>query len=267
MSDDQEVQRSGDYTPPAVQQAETPASSMLNFVAMALRDPSIEVSKLEALLRMQREIVAEDAKSLFNQSFGRLQPRLPRIKKNGEVEYKNKQGQLEKAFKFARFEDIMTAIAPLLEEEGFSVGFNTAPRPSDGGGLIVTCILRHRGGHSTETSIPVPLDNSGGKNSLQGYGSSLSYGKRYAMTAALNLVTEGEDDDGDRGGARYITEKQAEELRKMCQVAGRVEGTILQRLFAGAVRSFEELEIGNGYLAAKSTLEGILHQQQKRGTE
>lgn len=249
----------------ATQPAETPAASMLNFVAMALRDPSIEVSKLEALLRMQRDIVAEDAKSLFNQAFGRLQPRLPRIKKNGEVEYKNKQGQLEKAFKFARFEDIMTSIAPLLEEEGFSIGFNTAPRPGDGGGLIVTCILRHRAGHSTDTSIPVPLDSSGGKNSLQGYGSSLSYGKRYAMTAALNLVTEGEDDDGGRGGARFITPEQAEELRAMCKDVGRVEGTFLQRLFAGNVRSFDEIEQGSGYLAARSTLQAMLQQQAKKG--
>ena len=245
---------------------ETPAASMLNFVAMALRDPSIEVSKLEALLRMQRDIVSEEAKSLFNQAFGRLQPRLPRIKKNGEVEYKNKQGQLEKAFKFAKFEDIMFAIAPLLQEEGFSVGFNTTPRPGDGGGLIVTCILRHQAGHSTETSIPIPLDSSGGKNSLQGYGSTLSYGKRYAMTAALNLVMEGEDDDGQRGGAKFITEEQADELRALCGRAGRQEGTFLDRLFAGSVRSFDELEPGQR-LPAMSTLQGILDQRAKRGAE
>lgn len=247
--------------------SENPAASMLNFVAMALRDPSIEVSKLEALLRMQRDIVADDAKSLFNQAFGRLQPRLPRIKKNGSVEYKNKQGQLEKAFKFAKFEDIMTVIAPLLEEEGFSVGFNTVPRPSDGGGLIVTCILRHRAGHSTETSIPVPLDSSGGKNSLQGYGSTLSYGKRYTLTASLNLVTEGEDDDGQRGGTKFITEAQADELRSLCEQTGRIEGQFLDQLFAGKVRSFDELEAGSGFLAAKSTMEAILRQRAKRGAE
>lgn len=195
------------------------AGSLLNFVAKAVSDPTIDVTKLEALLRMQREIVADDAKAQFNQAFIRLQIRLPRVTKRGTLEYpvdKNKpDGPKRKIANFAKWEDIDAVIRPLLDDEGFALSFNTAPRQGDGGGLLVTAILRHRAGHSQETSIPVPLDSSGGKNSLQGYGSTLSYGKRYAATAALNIITEGEDDDGARGGERYITAEEVADLDRL----------------------------------------------------
>jgi hypothetical protein len=105
----------------------------------------------------------------------------------------------------------------------------------------------------------VALDSSGGKNNIQGMGSSFSYGKRYTTTALLNIVTEGEDDDGARGGARFISEVQADELRELCRMAGRQEGPFLARVFAGSdIRSFEEIETGPAYLAAKNTLAGLV---------
>ena len=196
-----------------------PANSVMDFVAQAVRDPSIDVAKLEALLRMQREVMADDAKAQFNQAFIRLQSRLPRIKRNGVLEYpvdKNKpDGAKRKIASFAKWEDIDTVIRPLLDEEGFALSFNTAPRTGEGGGLLVTATLRHAAGHATETTIPVPLDTSGGKNNIQGYGSALSYGKRYTATAALNIITEGEDDDGVRGGMRFVTAEQVADIKAL----------------------------------------------------
>ena len=37
---------------------------------------------------------------------------------------------------------------------------------------------------------------------MQSVGSSVSYGKRYAASALLNLTTHGEDDDGRLGGGK-----------------------------------------------------------------
>lgn len=193
-----------------------PAGSLLNFVALAVKDPTVDVAKLDALLRMQREIVADDAREQFNSAFVRLQGRLPRIKRNGRLEYpkdpKNPEGPRKLISRFMQFEDICEAIQPILESEGFSQSWNTAPRQGDGGGLVVTHILRHRAGHSQETSLPVPLDTSGGKNNLQAYGSALKYGERYTMCAALNIVAEGQDDDGASFGNEPI---DAESVKKL----------------------------------------------------
>lgn len=201
-----------------------PAGSLLNFVALAVKDPTIDVAKLDALLRMQREIIADDAKAQFNSAFIRLQAKMPRIKKNGNLEYpvdpKNPNGPKKLISKFMKFEDIEGAIKPIMESEGFGHSFNTVSRQSDGGGLIVTHILRHTAGHTQETSLPVPLDTSGGKNNLQGYGSTLAYGKRYTMCAGLNIVAEGEDDDGVRAGLEFITDLQVKELSDLMMETG-----------------------------------------------
>jgi hypothetical protein len=195
------------------------AGSLLPTIVQLAKDPSVDVAKLQALLEMQERMEARQAQAEFNQAYIRLQKRLPRIKKNGTLEYpvdKNKpDGPKRKVSNYARWEDIDKEIRPLLEAEGFALSFTTAPRPGDGGGLIVTAILRHTAGHSTETPIPIPLDTSGGKNNIQGYGSALSYGKRYAATAALNIITEGEDDDGQRGGMRFITAEEAIDLERL----------------------------------------------------
>lgn len=244
-----------------------PVERVLSAVIAAASDPSVDVAKMRELLGLQKELMAMQAEQQFVEAFDRLSMKLPRVKRNGTVEYRNKQtGALEKSFNFAKWEDIDTAIRPLLQQEGFVLSFDTAPRQGDGGGIIVTGTLSHIGGHRRTASIPLALDGSGGKNSIQGMGSTFSYGKRYTATALLNIVTESEDDDGVRGGKRFIQPEAAEELRALLLDVGRQEGPFLDRLFAGTVRSFEEIEEGPGHLAARSTLDGIKRQLQAKAS-
>ena len=212
------------------------------------------MAKLESLLNMQERMEGRQAEAAFNQAFIRLQTKLPRIKKNGVLEYpvdKNKpDGAKRKIASFAKWEDIDKEIRPILEAEGFALSFTTAPRQQEGGGLTVTAILRHAAGHSTETPIPVPLDTSGGKNNLQGYGSSLSYGKRYAATAALNIITEGEDDDGVRGGMAFLKPDQITELRSLIEETGTDERRFLDIMGVADLTNIEQ----GGYAAARNML-------------
>jgi hypothetical protein len=185
---------------------EQPASGMLAIIARAASDPAVNVEKMQALLAMNERIEAKQAQAEFAAAFARLAGKLPTIKKDGTVAYDDKQGNKRPAFKFARWEDIMRAIKPDLDAEGFALTFKCQPRQGDGGGLLVTGKLIHVGGHTEEASMPLPLDSSGGKNNLQGYGSTFSYGKRYTATMLLNIVTEGEDDDGVKGGQEFIND-------------------------------------------------------------
>lgn len=215
--------------PPATVPTQAPVplptdGGILGMIAAAAVRPDFDPENLRALIQMKREVEADDAAREFNAAFVRLQSALPRVKRNGSLSYpKNKNdpdGPQKKIASFARWEDIDAAIRPLLEGEGFALSFRTQPRPNEGGGLIVTCVLMHVAGHSTETSIPVPLDTSGGKNNIQGYGSALSYGKRYTTCAALNIITEGEDEDGKiiaapPTDADEISETQALEIEAL----------------------------------------------------
>lgn len=231
--------------------------SLLNFVAQAVSDPNIDVAKLEALLRMQREIVADDARVQFNAALHAAQAEMPRVKKNGTIDMGSKG-----SMRFATWEDVDTALRPILDRHQFSLSFDTQQR--DGGGSVIVGTLQHVAGHSRIASFSLPLDSGAGRNNLQAAGSTLSYGRRYIAEMLFNIVREGADDDGKRGGTKFISDVQANELRALAKDAGRQEGAFLDRLFAGAVRSFDEVEDGNGYYAAKSTLEAIIHQRSQK---
>lgn len=237
---------------------QTGGSSLLNFVAQAVSDPNIDVAKLEALLRMQRQIVTEEAVVTFNKALRGAQAEIPPIAKNGTIDLGGKG-----SIPFTTWEDMDKVLRPVMDKHGFTLTFDMQVK--EGGGALITATLLHVDGHSKTASIPLALDTGPGRNNLQSMGSTMMYGRRYTTEMLFNLVRKGIDNDGADFGKRFITEDQAEELRAMCREAGRVEGTFLQRLFAGKVHTFDEIEQGSGYLAARSTLQAMLQQQAKKG--
>lgn len=237
--------------------------ALLSAIVSLAKDPGVDVAKLEALLGMQERMEARQADREFANAFGRLSADLPRVKKNGTIDLgvDKQTGQRRGQLPFAKWEDIDAVIRPLMVREGFTLSFDSLPRTADGGGLIVTGKLMHRDGHVRTASMPLALDTGPGRNNLQAMGSTLSYGKRYCAEMLLNIVREGEDDDGKLGGTKFITPEQVSELADLCKAAGRKEIQFVERLFAGRIKAFHEIEQGPGYLAAKSTLQGIIDQQ------
>lgn len=213
-----------------------PVSSTLALIERMAVNPDVDADKMQKLLDMNLRIMDRQAEINFNQAFTRLSLLLPRIVKKGSVGYKNKvTDATEEAFRFATYEDIDSKVRPLLQQEGFSLSFDTVERP--GGGIVVTAILAHKDGHSRMSSIPVALDNSGGKNNIQGMGSSSSYGKRYAMCNILNIVTIGEDDDAE--GAFTITPEQAAEIDLLLEDAKMNKEKFLKLLKVNEVRDIK----------------------------
>ena len=200
--------------------AESAPYTMLALIERMAANPAVDIGKLQALLDMQERLENREREAAFNAAFARLQARLPRITKKGEIKYdanpdaKTAAGRKGSATAYARWEDIMEAILPHLHDEGFALTYDAPPGP-DG---RITCIatLIHRDGHSRSSSFgPMPLDTSGGKNNLQAAGSTDSYGKRFATRDLLNLVYEGLDDDGVRGGMTFITGADVTEIEAL----------------------------------------------------
>jgi hypothetical protein len=224
--------------------------SMLALIAEAAANPTVDVAKMAQLLEMQERMEQRQSVAAFNEAFARLQPRLPRVKKNGQVWYpidKNKpDGPSRRAFRYSRWDDIDLAIRPLLNDEGFSLSFDTAPH--SGGGYLIVGKLLHSAGHEKTASFgPVPLDTSGGKNNLQGAASSLSYGKRHTASMLLNLVFEDEDDDGAGGP---INEAQSAHIRELLPKANRTEAQLLRYIKAESIEQIPSKK----YLEAVSAL-------------
>lgn len=196
--------------------APTPTDSILSVIERAARDPGVDVGKMQALLDMHERMAARAAEIEFNRALANL-PAF-RVKKNGRINLIRKDGSASGSIPFARWEDMAAVIEPRLAAEGFRLTFDSTPRQGDGGGLLVTGTLLHKNGHSRSATLPLPLDTGPGRNNLQAYGSTLSYGKRYTTEMLLNIVREGEDNDGagaDDGGT--ITPEQADEIFSLVQ--------------------------------------------------
>lgn len=204
---------------PVSGEGQTIRSAILEFA----RDPNFDVEKLRALNDLQNTVEDRQASRAFTSAFVAMQGDLPVIKRDGTLEYEKEKGRPETKYtvsKYARYEDIAKAIQPVLAKHGFSVSFDVQQR-AEGGGLLVSCILFHAGGHVHRgPALPVPLDTSGGKNNIQSYGSALSYGKRYGLFAVLNVVTEGEDDDGVAAGGGPVSFEEAATIKTLVAEAG-----------------------------------------------
>lgn len=159
-------------------------------------NPAVDAGKLSDILDMTLKVRAVDAKQAFTVALVEMQPQLPVITENGEI--KNNSGAVQSTY--AEYEDINDAIQPFLTQYGFTLSF----RPGLAGDkTTVTGVLSHRSGHSEEATITLPADGSGNKNGVQAIGSSLSYGKRYAVIALLNITSRhrrDKDDDGNGSG-------------------------------------------------------------------
>lgn len=171
-------------------------AAILSMVARAAADPNVDIDKLERLMAMQREAVNRQAMVEYNTALTALQSELPSIGERGDANGR---------YKFALWEDINTAIKPILNRHGFALSFRI-DSPKD---ITVTGVLSHRNGHSEQTSITLPSDSSGNKNAVQAVASSVSYGKRYTASALLNLTSHGEDDDAYMAATNFVTEEQA----------------------------------------------------------
>jgi len=154
------------------------------LIASAI-EHNVSVESLERLLAMREQLRAERAREDFSAALAQFQRDIPAIPKSRIAEVVSKKGG-RFSYAYANLQDILKAIGPTLSANGLSVTFDTAPHP---GGLLVTCAVHHCGGHSQSASFPIPVASEGRMSQAQEIGSSLSYGRRYALTAALGIVT------------------------------------------------------------------------------
>lgn len=199
--------------------------TFMEIVADAARDPKVDVAKMGELLALQERVQAREAEMEFNRAMTRLQPKLPRIKKDGSIDLGR-----GKPIKFAKWEDIDAAIRPIITGEGLSLSFTSKPTDK---GVLMTCTVSHILGHSKSSEMQLPPDAGPGRNALQAIGSSRSYGKRYLTCDMLNIITEGADDDGNKTGT--LTDDQARKVNDMmnaCELDAASTKKFLE--FAGA---------------------------------
>lgn len=189
-------------------------SAMYQGMIELAKDPSVDPAKMSAMLDMQERMIDRQNLTAYRRAMHGARSKMPRISKDGKIT--NKQGQVQS--RFAHYEAIDKIVRPLVEAEGLTYGFDTVS--IEGGRVGVTCIVSHVDGHEERFGpMPLAVDTTGAKNATQGAGSATSYGKRYTLCAAFNIVTDGEDDDGNAGRATSAVAQWDELLHEARQAA------------------------------------------------
>mgnify|MGYP001363483275 CR=1 FL=1 len=178
-------------------------NSALTPLAMLNRamETGASMEVLEKFMSLHERWEAGNARKAFDAAISEAKAEIPPIVKNAK-------GHNDK--RYANFAAIAAVVDPILSKHGLSYRFRTAQTDK----ISVTCVLSHRDGHSEETTLAGPADNSGSKNAIQAIGSTLTYLQRYSLIQALGLAAT-EDDDGRAAGAGgAITDEQVERLQR-----------------------------------------------------
>ncbi len=178
----------------------TPAQVIQKIVADG-RDPGPMMGVFE-------QWEARIASDQFGHALATFQGVCPQIKKNRQIDLGGGKGPM-----FASLDDIMREIQPHLTACGIAVTFSAGM--TDGGQMRAVCTVRH-GRHSEQSEVTLPVPSQMRVNDTQKMGAALSYAKRYALCAALNIIVTDEDVDA-AGMVETISEEQIDTLNQWIQ--------------------------------------------------
>lgn len=202
--------------PPAVLQPTDTSPDSLLAVAVA-RGASVE--ELDKLMTLKERYEAGEAEKAYTRAMTKFKADAPEIFKEKQVSYPNKDGTLTQ-YKHATLGNVAGVIASSLSEYGLAHHWKTALYRDEKGqvrDVEVTCIITHELNHKESTTLSGAPDTSGGKNAIQGVGSTVTYLERYTLLSLTGLAAIDTDDDGVAAGMEYVTEEQLEELRALIE--------------------------------------------------
>lgn len=168
----------------------------LGMVREAMLNPDVDADKAKIMMELMTSLEDRNMLAQFNRDFNAAVQNMPVITKDGKIVIA-KQGEPTRIQgRFARYEDIDRVVRPIAAR--FNLSYTFEVDHNEKGMITVRPIITHANGHEKRGgAMPLPMDTSGGKNNVQGSGSAVTYGKRYTLCAAFNIVTEGMDDDGN----------------------------------------------------------------------
>ena len=191
----------------------TAQPSLLTTIADLARDPACDVEKLRALIAMQREVMAEQARIAFDAAMADAQAEMVPVLRSATNAHTKSR--------YARLEDIDNAIRPVITRHGFSLTFDNPDQTPDA--IVVTCAVAHRDGHVRSYKIAGARDDKGSqgnanKTPIQAIGSTISYLRRYLTCMIFNVALTNDDNDGN--DVAPISAKQARDLEDLLARSG-----------------------------------------------
>lgn len=184
--------------PPALQQTgalahANDATSLIQAIASAARDPNVDIEKMERLMAMHERMTNRSAEEAFNKAMNLAQGEMGTI----GADATNQQTKS----KYATYAKMDRALRPTYTRHGFSLSFDTGEGAPEGH-VRVLAYTSHSGGHTRTYHCDMPADGKGAKGGdvmtkTHASGSAMSYGMRYLLKLIFNVAVGEEDDDGN----------------------------------------------------------------------
>ena len=217
-----------------------PPQSLLEVISNAARDPSVDVSKMQALLNMKHEEERRNAENAYIVAMEQAQTAMPLVLKDAT----NPQTKSL----YVRLENLSKVCDPIIHEKGFtlSYGMGESTLPNH---YRVTCDVSHIAGFTKHFFYDLPLDDVGPKGNpnktpLHAVASTTTYARRYLKVLIFDIRIAGLDDDGNQSTALPITEKQLKSLREKIKETGADEVKVCEWLHVDKLEDVAESHLG-----------------------
>jgi hypothetical protein len=174
--------------------------------AMELLKSGGDVASLEKMLELQERWEKNEARKAYHEAMTAFKADPPRLIKTKQVTYQTSKGQTD--YKHADLANVVEIINSALSNHGLSASWKTNQENT----ISVKCTITHVLGHSESTTLSSPPDSSGGKNSIQAVGSTVTYLQRYTLLALLGLAAHDQDNDGQSASNDIVKDKLFDDI-------------------------------------------------------
>jgi hypothetical protein len=223
----------------------TTDNSIMAVISRAAADPTCDIEKMERLLAMHERMQAKTAEQAFNAAMAQMQCEIPTVFEAAV--------NLHTGNAYATLDDISRIVKPIMQKHGFAITFKVENLD---GAISVTGILMHRDGHREQTTMTLPADIGKGRNDVQAVGSSTTYGKRYVMSALLNITTgETRDDDGQSSDGSETADMRAQVVEDILERIGQTTTPEeLKDVWQASLKVLQASGDTNGYSKVKTAV-------------
>lgn len=192
---------------PPAEIARVPADPML--MLSRLIENGVEPDKLGQMLDFVERVSARRAAERFADAFANIQAEMPAV-----LKWRESGGDGAKLrYKFASLDDVMAAAGPVMARHGMTASFDTEHETEKTRGMLKVVVRLRVGSHFEDKSFMTPIPAMT-VNDTQKFGAALTYAKRYALCAALNIVTTDHDTDA-ADLVQELTEGERDQIQKL----------------------------------------------------
>lgn len=185
-------------------------AGLLDVIARAVRDPRVDIDKMERLFQLQERVQARAAEDAFNIAMAAAQAEMRPVSADAD----NPQTKS----RYASYAQLDRALRPIYTANGFALSFDEgeSPKPEH---VRVICYVSHVGGHTRTYHRDMPADGKGAKGGdvmtkTHAAGAAGSYGARYLLKGIFNVAV-GEDDNDGNDPVEYIDDRQIQTIQDM----------------------------------------------------